>query len=120
MVIGGLVAKLCLTLVITWTEEPGRLQSVGFSRQEYWSGLPCPFQSIFSTQESNLGFLHCRQMIYQLSYEGTGHLGLFNCTGSGKSGIVIFSVSARPASSVMQFEQDISRQAVYKGSSGYV
>ena len=27
---------------IPWTEEPGRLQSMGFSRQEYWSGLPFP------------------------------------------------------------------------------
>ena len=25
-----------------WIQEPGRLQSMGFSRQEYWSGLPCP------------------------------------------------------------------------------
>ena len=25
---------------IPWTEEPGELQSMGFSRQEYWSGLP--------------------------------------------------------------------------------
>ena len=24
------------------TEEPGRLQSMGFSRQKYWSGLPFP------------------------------------------------------------------------------
>ena len=38
--------------------------------------------------------------------------------GSGKSGIVIFSASARPASSLTQLEQDISRQAVYKGSRG--
>ena len=27
---------------ISWTEEPGRLQSMGFSRQEYWSRLPFP------------------------------------------------------------------------------
>ena len=27
--------------VTPWTEEPGRLQSMGFSRQEYWSGVPC-------------------------------------------------------------------------------
>ena len=27
---------------IPWTEEPGRLQSMGFSRQENWSGLPFP------------------------------------------------------------------------------
>ena len=28
---------------ISWTEEPVRLQSMEFSRQEYWSWLPCPF-----------------------------------------------------------------------------
>ena len=27
---------------IPWIEEPGRLQSMGFSRQEYWSELPFP------------------------------------------------------------------------------
>ena len=27
---------------IPWAEEPGGLQSMGFSRQEYWSGLPFP------------------------------------------------------------------------------
>ena len=42
VVVGGLVTKSCPTLVIPWTEEPGRLQSMGFSRQEYWSGLPFP------------------------------------------------------------------------------
>ena len=39
---GGLVAKSCPTLATPWTEEPGRLQSMGFSRQEYWSRLPFP------------------------------------------------------------------------------
>ena len=27
---------------IPWTEEPGRLQSMGFFRQEHWSGLLFP------------------------------------------------------------------------------
>ena len=27
-------------------------------------------QRIFLTQESNQGFLHCRQILYQLSYQG--------------------------------------------------
>ena len=27
---------------IPWMEEPGGLQSMGFSRQKYWSGLPFP------------------------------------------------------------------------------
>ena len=28
-------------------------------------------QRIFLTQESNPGLLHCRQIVYQLSYEGS-------------------------------------------------
>ena len=81
----------------------------GFSRQKYWSELPCPppgdlpnpgvkprcpalqadslpseppgkpkntgvcslslLQGIFLTQELNQGLLHCRQILYQLSYQ---------------------------------------------------
>ena len=38
--------------------------------QVYWSGQPIPFQWIFQTQESNWSLLHCRQILYQLSYQG--------------------------------------------------
>ena len=38
----SLVAKLCPTLVTPWTVACQCLLSVGFSRQEYWSGLPFP------------------------------------------------------------------------------
>ena len=34
------VAQLCLTLCIPWTVVDQAPQSMGFSRQEYWSGLP--------------------------------------------------------------------------------
>ena len=44
--------------------------STGFSRKEYWSGFPFPSPGIFPTQGSNLGLLHCRQSVYQQSYEG--------------------------------------------------
>ena len=83
---------------------------MGFSRHEYWSGLPVPsprdlpdpgieprsstlqadslqaepqgkhknngvgslslLQQIFQTQELNQAVLHCRRILYQLSYEG--------------------------------------------------
>ena len=42
-----------------------------FSRQAYWSGLPLPTQGIFPTQGSNPGPLHCRQILYHLSYQGS-------------------------------------------------
>ena len=39
---GGLVAKSCPTLVTLWTVAHQIPLSMGFSRQEYWSGLPFP------------------------------------------------------------------------------
>ena len=96
-----------------WTVARQSSPSTGFSRQEYWSGLPLPppgdlpnlgikprspalqvdslpaepqrkpkntgvgslslLQWIFPTQESNWGLLHGRQILYQLSYEGSLH-----------------------------------------------
>ena len=49
---------------------------MGFSRQEYWSGLPCPSQELFPTQGSNPGLLHCRQILYHLSH--CPELGFWN------------------------------------------
>ena len=43
-----------------------------FSRQEYWSGLPCSLlQGIFPTQGSNPGLPHWRQILYSLSHQGS-------------------------------------------------
>ena len=49
-------------------------------------------QGIFLTQESNRGLLHCRWMLYQLSYQGS----LFYCTTTCKSIILIICLK-RPA-----------------------
>ena len=94
----------CVLLFVT----PWTIQSLEFSRPEYWSGWPFPspgdlpypgikprspelqanslpaepqgkpkntgvgslslLQWIFPTQESNWGLLHCRRILYQLSY----------------------------------------------------
>ena len=45
--------------------------SMGFSRQEYWNGLPFLSPRIFPTQGSNPGLLHCRQTLYRLSHQGS-------------------------------------------------
>ena len=39
---GGLVAKSCLTLTTQGTVAHQAPLSMGFSRQEYWNGLPFP------------------------------------------------------------------------------
>ena len=45
--------------------------SMKFFRQAYWRGLPFPLQVIFPTHGSNLGLLHCRQILYHLSHQGS-------------------------------------------------
>ena len=37
-----IVTKSCLTLVIPWIVACQAFLSMGFSRQEYWSGFPFP------------------------------------------------------------------------------
>ena len=42
-----------------------------FSRPEYGVGSLSLLQGIFPTQGSNPGLLHCRHILYQLSYQGS-------------------------------------------------
>ena len=45
--------------------------SMGLSRQEYWSGLPCPSPGDLPDPGIKLVLLHCKWILYRLS-----HLGL--------------------------------------------
>ena len=65
-----LVGQSCLTLATPWTVARQAPLSMGFSRQEYWSGQSL-LQGIFPTQGLNLGLLHCRQILNRLSYKGS-------------------------------------------------
>ena len=67
---GGLVTKSCLTVATPWTVACQAPLSMGFSRQEYWNGLPFLLQATFLIQELNPDLLHCRQILYWLSYKG--------------------------------------------------
>ena len=53
-----------------WSVAPQAPLSMGFSRQEYWGGLPLPPSGIFPTQRSKPGPLHCRWILYCLSHQG--------------------------------------------------
>ena len=114
-VLGHLVLSNSAT---PWTAAARLLCPWGFSRKEYWSGLPCPpprdlpnpgieptsqalqadsllseppgklkntevsclslLQVVFLTQESNWGLLHHRQILHQLSYQGSPILHVVN------------------------------------------
>ena len=72
----GLVAKSCPTLVTPWTVACQALCPWDFPGKH--TGVGCHFllQGIFPSQESNPGLLHCRQILYRLSYEGSPSKGL--------------------------------------------
>ena len=65
---------LYLTRLLCPWKSPGKITGVG-----------CHFllQGIFPTQGSNLGLLHCRQILYCLSYQGSpwGHDAKWNKCG---------------------------------------
>ena len=58
-------------LVTWWTVARHAPLSMEFSRQVYWSGLPFPSPGDSPTQELNPDLLHCRQILYHLSHQGS-------------------------------------------------
>ena len=82
------VAWACLTLCDPMDVAYQDLLSMGFSRQEYWSGLPFPSPGDLPNPGSNLGLPHCRQMLKCLSHQGStktcmAQLSQMVMTGSG-------------------------------------
>ena len=63
--------RLLSDSVTPWTVAGWAPLSMGFSRQEYWRGSPCPCPRIFLTQGSNPILLHCRQILYPLNHQGS-------------------------------------------------
>ena len=54
-----------------WTVAYQAPPSMGFSRQECWSGLPFPSLGDLPDPGNNPGVLHCRQTLYRLSHQGS-------------------------------------------------
>ena len=57
--------------VTPWTVAHQAPLSVEFSRQESWSRLPFPSPGDLPDQGLNPGILHCRQILYHLSHQGS-------------------------------------------------
>ena len=68
---GGLVAKLCPTLETSWTHGAHQAPlSMGFSRQEYWSGLPFPSPGVLPNpgRELRSPALQAESLLTELQY----------------------------------------------------
>ena len=68
---GGCVYVLSCTCFSAnpWTVDHQAPLFMGFSSQEYWSGLPCPPPGDLLTQGSKPSLLNCRQILYFLSHK---------------------------------------------------
>ena len=73
----GLVVVLCYSVscvhlfVTPWAVAHQAPLSMGFSRKEYWSGLPCPPLGSLPIQGWNPGLPHCRQILNGLRPQGS-------------------------------------------------
>ena len=64
-----LAAQSCQLFATSWTVAAQAPLSMGFFRQEYWSGFPCPPTGILPIQESNPGLPRSRWILYHLSHQ---------------------------------------------------
>ena len=64
----------CVQLFVTlWTTACQAPLSVGFSRQEYWSGLPCPPPGNRPRDQTCVSYISCtgRRVLYNWRYLGS-------------------------------------------------
>ena len=57
--------------VTPWTIAHQAPLSMGFPRPEYWSGFPFPSPGDLPDPGIEPGLLHCRWILYHLSYQGS-------------------------------------------------
>ena len=81
-----LVAKSCLSLLWPHGLKPTRLLSPrDFPDQNTAVGCHFLLQGIFPTQGSNPGLLHCRQILYHLSHQGSPNLKIHSAKKEKKN-----------------------------------
>ena len=71
---GGLVTKSCLTLATLLTVACQAPLSVGFFRQEYWSGLSFPSPGDLPNPGIEPSSPALQADFYQLSYKGSSYV----------------------------------------------
>ena len=72
------LSGVCL-FVTTWTVAYHAPPSVGFSRQEYWSGLPFPSHGDLPNPGIKPPLPYCRQTLYHLNHQGSFNNNIIYC-----------------------------------------
>ena len=69
--IKNIVASVVSDSATPWTVVRQSPSSMGFSKQEYWSGLPCSPPGDLLNPVTEPGSPHCRPILYRLSHQGS-------------------------------------------------
>ena len=78
------------------------LPSVGFSRQEYWSGLPFPSPGDLPNPGTEL--LHWKQMLYRLSHQGSTTRDQTHWPLQQKCGVLTTGLPGKPLKLLISHE----------------
>ena len=79
----ALITQSCLTHCHPMDRHlPGSF-AIRFSREKYWRGLPLPPPEDLPDLRFKPGLLHCRQILYHLSHQGSLHLWKGNFYAKG-------------------------------------
>ena len=89
------------------SEPPGKPTNTGM-------GSLSLFQGIFLIQESNWGLLHCRQIFYQLSYQGSPAVLSAGCPQS-LVGCIVQSTLCIHGHRIHRYETRLHRAVLYQG-----
>ena len=76
--------------------SPPGSASMGFSREQYWSGLPSPFPADLPNQGANSSLLHWQADSFPLSHQGSPRMHLGGKSGS-ISEVYVACFKAEPA-----------------------
>jgi len=63
--------------VTPWTSACQPPLFIESSREEYWSELPFPSPKDLPNKGTDLGFPHCRQMLYHLNHQGNAYTYIY-------------------------------------------
>ena len=88
------------------SEPPGEPKNTGVD------SLPV-FKGIFLTQESNWGLLYCRQILYQMSYQGSPTLSISFCKVLNFRITVIFYMPKRKSINKIKMKISLKYGAKY-------
>ena len=85
-------------LSLATTEACQAPLSMGFTRQEYWSGLPFPSPGDLPNPGIKLNLLHCRKILYHLGHQESPNYRLLVVKSDCSLNVYLYNNNKLPSS----------------------